>query len=83
MKPSDWTNGHEAIVYQACGACGKAQYFRRGFCAVCGSSELAEKRASGKGTVYATSVVTRAATAETAHTCPTISCWSMLPKVFA
>jgi uncharacterized OB-fold protein len=64
-KPADWTNGHEAIHYQSCGACGKAQYFRRGFCANCGSSDLAEKRASGKGTVYATSVVTRAATPET------------------
>ena len=64
-KPADWTGGHEAILYQSCNACGKAQYFRRGFCAACGSSELAEKRASGKGAVYATSVVTRAATPET------------------
>jgi uncharacterized OB-fold protein len=64
-KPADWTGGHEAILYQSCGACGRAQYFRRGFCAACGSSDLAEKRASGKGTVYATSVVTRAATPET------------------
>jgi uncharacterized protein len=64
-KPSDWTGGHEAILYQSCAACGKVQYFGRGFCAACGSSDLAEKRASGKGTVYATSIVTRAATAET------------------
>src|SRR5215813_4698435 len=64
-KPADWTRGHEAILYQSCGACGTAQYFRRGFCAVCGSSDLAEKRASGKGTIYATSVVMRAATPET------------------
>jgi uncharacterized OB-fold protein len=64
-KPADWTGGHEAILYQSCAACGKSQYFRRGFCAVCGSSDLAEKRASGKGTVYATTVVMRAATAET------------------
>jgi uncharacterized OB-fold protein len=64
-KPADWTGGHEAILYQSCGACGKTQYFRRGFCAACGSSDLAEKRASGNGTVYATSVVTRAATPET------------------
>jgi uncharacterized OB-fold protein len=65
MKPADWTMGHEAILYQSCSACGKAQYFRRGFCAACGSTELAEKSASGKGTVYATSIVTRAATPET------------------
>ncbi len=64
-KPADWTSGHEAILYQSCGACGRAQYFRRGFCAACGSSDLTEKRASGKGTVYATSVVMRAATPET------------------
>ena len=38
-------------------ACGGLQYFRRGFCAACGSTELTEKRASGEGTVYATSLV--------------------------
>ena len=64
-KPADWTQGEEAILYQSCSSCGKAQYFRRGFCAACGSTELAEQRASGKGTVYATSVVSRAATPET------------------
>ena len=64
-KPADWTGGHEAILYQACGACGKAQYFRRGFCAACASTNLVEKRASGAGTVYATSIVMRAATPET------------------
>ena len=64
-KPADWTTGQEAILYRLCGACHKPQYFRRGFCAACGSTELVEKRASGKGTVYATSVVMRAATPET------------------
>jgi uncharacterized protein len=64
-KPADWTNGVEAILYQSCASCGKPQYFRRGFCAACGATELAERRASGKGTVYATSVVARAATPET------------------
>lgn len=62
---ADWTHGAEAIVYQSCGACGARQYFRRGFCAMCGSDELAEHRASGAGTVYATSLVCRAATPET------------------
>ena len=65
QKPADWTTGIEAILYQSCNACRKAQYFRRAFCAACGSNTLAEKRASGKGIVYATSVVTRAATPET------------------
>jgi len=65
QKPADWTTGVEAILYQSCGCCGKAQYFRRGFCAACGATGLADRRASGKGTVYATSIVARAATVET------------------
>ena len=64
-KPADWTTGVEAILYQSCASCGKPQYFRRGFCASCGAKGLAEKRASGNGTVYATSIVMRAATPET------------------
>ena len=64
-KPSDWTTGVEAILYQSCESCGKAQYFRRGFCAACGSTKLVEKQASGKGAVYATSIVARAAMPET------------------
>lgn len=62
---ADWTKGAEAIVYQCCDACGKPQYFHRSFCAACGAPALAEKRASGAGTVYATSLVCRAATPET------------------
>jgi uncharacterized protein len=61
----DWTRGAEAIVYQICNACDARQYFRRHFCAACGSPDLTEKRASGSGTVYATSLVCRAATPET------------------
>jgi len=64
-KSADWTTGAEAILYQSCGACGSVQYFRRGFCAACGAADMIEKRASGEGTVYATSLVCRAATAET------------------
>jgi uncharacterized protein len=62
---ADWTTGHEAIAYQVCDACGTAQYFRRAFCATCGSAAVIDKRASGEGTVYATSLVCRAATEET------------------
>ena len=62
---ADWTKGEAAIVYQDCRCCGKAQYFRRSFCAACGAADPAEKRASGAGTVYATSLVCRAATPET------------------
>jgi uncharacterized protein len=61
---ADWTHGHEAILYQACDSCRSVQYFRRGFCAACGSAELTESHASGEGTVYATSLVCRAATPE-------------------
>jgi uncharacterized protein len=64
-KPSDWTNGCEAILYQFCESCGTAQYFRRAFCAACGAAGVVDKCASGKGRVYATSLVCRAATAET------------------
>ena len=62
---ADWTKGAEAIVYQHCAACGARQYFRRAFCAVCGAPDPESKRASGEGTVYATSLVCRAATPET------------------
>ena len=62
---ADWTKGVEAIVYQSCGACGKVQYFHRSFCAACGAPEPAAQRVSGAGTVYATSLVCRAATPET------------------
>jgi uncharacterized OB-fold protein len=62
---ADWTKGSEAIVYQHCGACGARQYFRRSFCAACGAPDPEGKRASGEGTVYATSLVCRAATPET------------------
>ena len=61
----DWTRGEEAITYQTCGDCGHVQYFHRAFCGACGESNPREQRASGKGTVYATSLVCRAATPET------------------
>jgi len=64
-KLADWTKGEEAIVYQSCSACGKAQYFDRRFCAACGAPDPAQKSASGAATVYATSLVCRAATPET------------------
>ena len=64
-KLGDWTKGEAAIVYQSCGACGKVQYFRREFCVACGAPDPVEKRADGAGTVYATSLVCRAATPET------------------
>jgi uncharacterized OB-fold protein len=62
---ADWTTGEEAIVYQSCTACGALQYFRRSFCCACGKPDPVDKRASGEARVYATSLVCRAATAET------------------
>ena len=61
---ADWTGGREAILYQSCCSCGSAQYFFRAFCAACGGA-VTESRASGEGRVYATTLVCRAATAET------------------
>ena len=64
-KPIDWTTGEQAICYQSCTSCGGVQYFHRDFCAACGSTALVTSRASGEGTVYAASLVMRAATPET------------------
>src|ERR1700752_2251519 len=66
-KLADWTSGAEAIVYQACAACGEKQYFRRAFCAACGAPDPEQKRAGGEGTVYATSLVCRATPETRAH----------------
>ena len=62
---ADWTRGEQAITYQTCTACGHVQYFHRAFCAACGASDPHQAQASGKGRVYATSLVCRAATPET------------------
>jgi uncharacterized OB-fold protein len=62
---ADWTTGAEAIIYQACSACHAIQYFRRSFCAACGAPDPVDTIAGGQGTVYATSLVLRAATPET------------------
>lgn len=61
-RMADWTRGEEAIVYQSCPACGAVQYFHRAFCSACGAADPQQRRASGKGKVYATSLVCRAAT---------------------
>jgi uncharacterized OB-fold protein len=64
QRIEDWTKGVEAIVYQSCAACSARQYFRRSFCVACGAPDPEDKRASGEGIVYATSLVVRAATPE-------------------
>ncbi|MDB5502799.1 MAG: DNA-binding protein [Tardiphaga sp.] len=65
LKPAaDWTTDVEAISYQCCALCHEVQYFRRAFCAACGATDPVDTIASGEGTVYATSLVLRAATPE-------------------
>ena len=61
---ADWTHGRDAIVYQSCGSCRSVWYFRRGFCPSCGAAGPQMHHASGRGTVYAASLVCRAATPE-------------------
>lgn len=61
---SGWTQGTEAIVYQSCGACRHVWYFHRAFCPSCGASDPQTHRASGRGVVYAATLVCRAATPE-------------------
>jgi uncharacterized OB-fold protein len=59
-----WTDGADAILYQSCGACRHVWYFRRAFCPSCGDAPPQTHRASGKGMVYAATLVRRAATPE-------------------
>jgi uncharacterized OB-fold protein len=60
----DWTEGEAAILYDRCGRCGNVWYFRRDFCPRCGEKGPERLRASGRGTVAAVSLVTRAPSAE-------------------
>ena len=69
-KLKGWTEGAEAILYQSCGACRQAWYFRRAFCPSCGTSGPHPHKASGRGVVYSTTVVLRAATPETKQYAP-------------
>jgi uncharacterized OB-fold protein len=48
------------LRYQACGACGAAQFYPRALCARCGGTDLAWRRSRGEGTVHAVTVVHRA-----------------------
>ncbi|GAC1421798.1 MAG: OB-fold domain-containing protein [Candidatus Velthaea sp.] len=61
---ADWTTGHAAIVYQVCAECANRWPFDRPFCPQCGSERVARATASGRGTVYTTTTVMRAPSAE-------------------
>jgi uncharacterized protein len=56
----DWTQGRAGICYQQCPACSLKWYARRNFCPACGNASPVTAQASGKGVVYATTVVSRA-----------------------
>ena len=56
----DWTTGRRAISYQHCRTCERVWYFRREFCPTCGETDLDVRDGSGRGTVYAATMVTRA-----------------------
>lgn len=56
----DWTDGSEAILYEACGSCGHKTYLRRGFCPSCGSSPVEVRRSCGLGVIHAATTVVRA-----------------------
>lgn len=64
QAPQDWADGQPAILYEHCVSCGKASYFRRGFCPRCGTTPVAVRRSAGKGTVYAVTTVVRAPSPE-------------------
>jgi uncharacterized OB-fold protein len=55
---------HGEVRYQSCAACGAPQTLARYACRACGSPRLEWRRAKGAGTVYATTVVARAASEE-------------------
>ena len=64
VPAADWTGGHPAILYQRCADCGRVWYLRRPFCPGCGGERVRAERASGRGTVYAATLVARAPTPE-------------------
>ena len=45
------------FVIQQCGACSKHVFYPRVLCPYCGSADLQAKEASGRGSVYSTTVV--------------------------
>ncbi|UCH49278.1 MAG: OB-fold domain-containing protein [Betaproteobacteria bacterium] len=63
-KTRGWIDGEHAIIYQRCEQCGHSWYFWRSFCPGCGVSEPECLEASGRGQVYAASMVHRAPSQE-------------------
>ena len=61
---ADWTVGAHSLAYQSCPTCRAVWYFHRGFCPDCGNDAPIAEQASGRGVVYAKTVVSRAPTPE-------------------
>jgi len=70
MPAGDWTSGEAAIRYQTCDACDMTWYFYRPFCPGCGARSPRLNLASGRGTVYSTTLVNRAPSRELAGHVP-------------
>lgn len=60
----DWTKGQPALAFQACHPCGHRWLFARSFCPKCGANDVETRAASGRGTVHAATLVTRAPSEE-------------------
>ena len=60
MSPFREGLGRQEVLWQSCSACGAAQTLARYACRRCGSTRLEWRKASGRGVVYAVTVVTRA-----------------------
>lgn len=60
--PNPYTDGlrQRIVRYQRCATCGAAQTLARYACAHCGGAALSWLEATGRGTVYAVTVVARA-----------------------
>ena len=64
MNIADWTKDGDGIAYQACSSCKAIWYFQRNFCPECGTAAPTTMQASGRGTVHARTLVSRAPTEE-------------------
>ena len=62
---ADWTKGAEAIVYQSCDACGGCNISAAASALLAARRTRSRSAPAATGTVYATSLVCRAATPET------------------
>jgi uncharacterized protein len=55
-----WTAAREGrFIVPVCAACGKAHWYPRAICPFCGSADMQWRDASGRGTIYAYSVMRR------------------------